>query len=1054
MSVRFPVIGAFIIVEEGYLLDAGIIELVKNRPVLYRLPPKGPGKLREHLGMLFTIFHLYGIPKSIAQKRKKDEKFLIYPNEWKHGFPKSSDFPGLVRYIKRYYQESAGTKSKELAVEMIDQYSFEGHEVFDYKAFNRLFRVHHKAGTDHGIIQTGAIDPQDMFLLDTSKGELLEIYDALNAFNRKRLEQFCLKGEEAERLIDLFRIAVKNPHRSKVFGQWNVGELERACALPEACKKVTPANVRDNISELVGKILSIDDLIVPDDWDRRIHRIKKATLKAIFTNLAIDKYETKVMLQISTLLHDSLLNACNKDPEAELLMIMYYMYFGDYNMAIAKCRKYCQEYNDDSIGWILLGKSLLSMEQNTNAKKSFNKAFRLGQKICGSLGIAYTYAALGDKEEALSWIEKALKYSPTDKAALTMKAKWLLLWNDANKPVKILNEILKRNSNYQPAKEERVSCLYSLNQYNDLITEANEIIAAKTGRFEWIKYLLAASLYCLNDYKKAKKVALEALEEVRGSTTKGYLHIILRKIAVQEKSVRKAIRHSATVCRLAPERQASWLWLAADLEWGSHKALAKPFWNRQLDLSTMDKYEVSEVALLYILFEKWEKALTFVLKIESIEDTRKFLNQLPMENLGKLCVHIQLLFISRISGERMGDWKEPFEFIKKCCRALPDNELFNYLYHSQVAELACQVDKDSFQSWLKKWDYIPVKEICPRTRCVLVWNVYTCWSKGTHFPGIAKVIWPLGWEAVEQIMASPVAKECDAFIVCITFSVLVGFGHKTDLSSYIKKFTSWFSVITPKEAPAFCQQGLTYLIHQLVRYEQLEAATCLYPAVLELLDATEDIDNQAYLVYTASVACFAISVCKKPDYWALDKINHLEKIIRGLLGQYETIDIFISGILECHKAKVLWLVRQDSKNDFSIRVEIEKTLSFLDGWEPKEEDERDRRICDHLGSLATILTNAFYDKLVEEILEILDKRFGTSDTLARLLAFHKRSIKKFQECRPVTINRFIRSKEKLDSQTTLKVDHFMIQMALMLDASPDVRNQSLDMISAFLNATR
>jgi hypothetical protein len=1031
MPGRFPILGAFIIVNEGRLLDAGMIEHVKGQPYLYRLPIEGVGNIREHLGLLFLLFYLYGESKSVVQARSEEENYLIYPSDCEDQVLNSQHFPGLVRYIKRYFPQKQERKAKfstqttSLFVENFGQC-----EIFDGKVFNKLFRVRRLKYQDFGIIQTGVIEPNEMLIFDVELKDLSELYEALQAFDKVSLEHFCVEKKKAEELVNVLQTAIKVRSISgNIIDQKNFGITGGSRSISKFDKETSPLAIHNRIQALIDEILQINDLLIPDGWNEKVESLKNAAKHKVFASIPLGKYSEQKSLQITTLLFKSLQNLANDSPEAELLLIIYYLYSSDYNMAVAESSKYCQKYENDGTGWFLKGKSLLFIKQNEQARKSFEKSLRLGHQIAARLGIALTYKLPADKEIAWNWISQAYEMDPDNISVLALKAKWLNKWGNSHEALELINNVLDKLPNWLVARDIKASCLYGLNRYDEVIDEVNIIVAESQRPFNWAGYAMAASLYCKGEYAAAKEQAQKSLSITKDDQEKGYLHIVLRKVAVQEKNAQDAVRHSTAMCRLMPERQTSGLWLAADLEWAGHSGLARGFWDLDIDFAKLNQDEVADALLLYSLFEKWANAVNCAFLLKSADKICNIIKKLSSLKLADLIFRIHILFLRNVIEKDFKDWDEPYQVIKRWHEAMPDHEGLKLIHLNQVAQLARRVDEKSFPAWCNEWKNVNFNGTSVLFRGTLIWRLYTCWSRGTKFPEIVGVIWPCGIKTIDELFStSSDDEDIQLFVVCSLMSAMVGFGHEPNLKSNIKQLSSKLLHIEPDINEGICKGSLPYLVLQLLKYGALDSTKELYSPVLHLFERSKDHGNQKELAITASFICLAISATDKGNYCNYESINNLEKAIFEKLERH-CIDSFGTAMVNYQNAKFMWLCNQHEHTSFALRTQIDEAMNyFQDNFIDKE--KREYCICNYLGSIATIATNSCYDDIAEEMLQKLGRLCGTSDKLARYLAFYKRKVLEFKEDRPVKFAKVIKVEEEIFAEEKYElVDQLMVDIA-------------------------
>lgn len=1022
MSGRFPILGAFVITNGGLLLDAGLIERVKGKARVERLQSTGVGRTPEQLGLLFTLFYLHGDSKTTIRERNKHAKYLIWPNDSGRGELKSDSFPGLIRYIRRYFPDKR-TRA--------DDY------IFDGKEFNKLFHVRRYKYKDAGIVQTGAIDPSNVFLLEVSPEKLLEVYELLRAFDTKRLEKYRLKGSKAENLVELFRITIKSLPKSAFFGYETLVEEGQ---IPDICKlrgTVSPVDFRESISKLLEEVLIVEGVLAPDDWSRVLLKLKKEVLDKILLKLPqLTRNE-----EVSRMLYEALSNSIPDTPKVELLMSLYHRHFGDLNMALARCAKYCQRCERDGVGWFFLGKIMLSLKQYEQARDSFHKAFVFGQKVAACLGIAVSYREYDEKLLALEWVEKGLAHDPTNKAALMLKARWLRVYGNATQAIDILDNVLKTDPSYWTARRERVSCLYSTGRSEEVVSEAKRLIDEKGGPLGWVRYLLAASLYNLSDgdYRESRSACMMALDNAQDERERGYIHIILRMIAAKEGKCREAVRQSIYICRLLPERQTAWLQLADDLDKVSHPGLAERFWLREIELSNLGGYELVKATVLYVGSNRWGKAIKCAYMLKSHDDICILFRRLTGQKKVELCLRIHALFLTRLSGLNPGSWQEPHEFIKRCTQADPEYDAWRFLYIAEITEMVRQVDEESFPDWQKKWETVCFDDSKALMRCVIVWRLYSTWSKGKRFARVADLVWKSGWEAVGEAIYW-VSSGLEAFAICSALSGLVGFGKEIDMRSQISRFRDWLGGLAAERNKAVCRYGLSYFMIQLLKFGHLEAASSLLPAIVELLKQSKEIESQRGLAYAASLGCLSISALSSSDYLILQENEDLEGIIASLKGKRQNIESFVAALLNCHIARLINVCRQHKEDDSLARSEIEHTLGMLEGWTAKSAGEKEHRTCIYLGAAAQICTNAFHDKLAKELLELLDQRFGCSDELARLVAFLKRRVRDAKKERPATVALFVRPEDELERELQHTIDELMMIPSMSVEVDQDCKD--------------
>lgn len=108
---------------------------------------------------------------------------------------------------------------------------------------------------------------------------------------------------------------------------------------------------------------------------------------------------------------------------------------GEWDKAIQLLEKLTKQYQDDGDMWFLLGHGYLQTEQYKKAIPALEKTLQIGTIMSGiesasspsndiMIKIAQCYSAIGNKAEALAWIQKALEFRWDDRKSLVDNAKF------------------------------------------------------------------------------------------------------------------------------------------------------------------------------------------------------------------------------------------------------------------------------------------------------------------------------------------------------------------------------------------------------------------------------------------------------------------------------------------------------------------------------------------------------------------------------------------------------------------------------------------------------
>lgn len=103
--------------------------------------------------------------------------------------------------------------------------------------------------------------------------------------------------------------------------------------------------------------------------------------------------------------------------------------------------KLTHQYKDDGDTWFLLGHAYLQTEQYGKAIPAFEKTLQLGTIMTGvdsasppsndiMINLAQCYSAIGDKQQALIWIKKALDLRWDDRKTLIKNSKFSTIYDD------------------------------------------------------------------------------------------------------------------------------------------------------------------------------------------------------------------------------------------------------------------------------------------------------------------------------------------------------------------------------------------------------------------------------------------------------------------------------------------------------------------------------------------------------------------------------------------------------------------------------------------------
>jgi len=1016
MPRRIVLEKAFVITSQGRLLDAGVVERRRQWTYLYRLHPdvlRRTGRLEspEQIALLFAAYHLKGGESQCG------EPFFIYPDTLGPQGRNEEDFPGLALYMKRHF-----TEKRAKHIENPPDW------VFGSLAFGWLFRVSYEVldGKRHyGIVATGLLPPEDFLLLEARDSRVSTIYDALRTGDFQSVGAFRVRdGADVEALIENLHIAVASTSNFR-----GGSEIEPSSANSLAVetgtisKTATPRSIRERLDKVLGQAFTIDGLLVPDNWGKRIAQWQSSILLKLYRKLPGFMALSARRVSLGWLIIEGLKTLTKQEPEAELILALFHGHCGDYAMAVAYAASYCEKHPQDGLAWVFLGYFQRCLKRHKEAKEAFKQAIRFGERAAGRIGIGITCVRERAPEEGLRHIEAVLAEDPGNISAQAAQAMWLAYFGDATKAITRMNAVISRTPPWLDIRDSTVSCFYAAGHYREAIDVARAILSETERPHDWVCYTLVASLYCLGEYEAAKKEAEQALLVVTDRTARGYLHIVLRKLAAQAKSPREAVRHSVAACRLVPERSTTSLWLAADLEWAGHPGLAKWFWGREIDPSQMEKGEELDAAILYSIFGKYKLAAKCLMAPEEIGDLSAVAAQIPEDHLAQLCNILHGVFLFRLEGVAPGEWRRPFEVNRRLAVALPESTVVRLFHFADVAALAGWAkDEESLAVWdaeFGRLDYASAPSLIRFAFCEMAGRY---WRSGKRNVALASRLAVLSVAAIREYLAEA-SPCCDTVAIAgRLLEALLEVGSSEETAVLVEEFADWASSAEPESIPLFCDRALPGLMYQAGRQMDVRVASTLTHLGLALLRRTSTSDRAKSLAYAVSLGCSIVCTSVGGADTGGSLIRDLEECIARHADNGIPEDVFVDARANIGMARFHVMCEIDRRPDGDLLAYLRQELDYLLGAKAETPWWNSYAVCVLLGGAAASATNAFRDGVAAEALTLLEERYGHSDHHARLVSWAKRNVRAIRVRRPVAVSVFLRPEEELENRVQAGLD--------------------------------
>jgi hypothetical protein len=266
MPSRICINAAFVMVHQGYLVDAGIVRTWRDRRSLCRLHKKvldrsARQQVPEQLGLLFTLFYRFG-HECLAPE---GSGFIIYgdtgPQE-----RNSSDYPGLVDYVKHFSNRkfprthSDGIGKNDESFSTTRSNTIGQDLAFNGEDLNRIFKRKGPRDQKRGIVVTGKLKPKDVFLLRVPPQNKIRVYHALRHLNTRELSKFQVPEAQVEDYVRALQVAIA---RKKPLPE-DFARAGDEVELPEDADALY-----QKIAELIDSMLELYILIRPSDWDAR-----------------------------------------------------------------------------------------------------------------------------------------------------------------------------------------------------------------------------------------------------------------------------------------------------------------------------------------------------------------------------------------------------------------------------------------------------------------------------------------------------------------------------------------------------------------------------------------------------------------------------------------------------------------------------------------------------------------------------------------------------------------------------------------------------------------
>jgi tetratricopeptide (TPR) repeat protein len=988
MAGRFIVEKAFVMSSGGILLDAGVVTRAKSHFYLYRLQPgilrrTGRGEAPEQLGLLFAAYHLKGgglLP---------NEEFFIYPDALGPSGRNEADFPGLALYVRKHF-----TEKWPRAVEIPPDY------VFGSLAFGWLFRIGYKVVGErrvYGIRATGRMRAEDVLLLDVPSAEQLQdAYIALRACDLAKLAAFQILGSPAvELLIQEFQTSVGLASSRKEGFSWDQSGQGALPAKTASQERKSPASIRQGIQDLFGKIAENAEAFGTRGWQERRKKWYTKILPKIFSGLSRTSADRP--LSLASVVCSCLAAMAKDEAEAQLVLVLLQQHLGDYTMAAAHAARYCREHACDGFAWILLGHCHLALKHYAEAQKAFSQGQRAGESVAGRIGMAHTFDDPQKREEALRWIEDALREDPRNLVAKATKASWLAVYGSTSEALSLFSEVLEVRPNSVGFREGRIGCLYALGRFAEVIKEARALLREGTLTRRWTWYLLASALYSVGDYEEAKAEAHKALDAAENDVVKGFLHIILRKIAAtHDKSSRDAVRHSVAVCRLALDRQTAWLYLAADLEWAGHSGMAERIWSRAIDFSGLAPGEAEEGMIVCTLRGRWDLAVKFACGMQPTDRITYLIEQVPAEGQRNLLRLVYELAVARQSGKHDGDWHEPLRMIDRWIGDISQDsdlsEMCFVLRFKLLADGACRVgDWLILLSVAADMKTERFRRLAPIVQCYCIYRLCRSWLRLRKPDLVAEASVEPSYSAVGAVMSAPARSVHEVVVARLALLAAAWFAG-TDASALTAKFVDWLKSSSSKEGWSLCEVGLCALADDLRVSGQDPAVITLLEGLVGWLPENENPDSRGMLACAASRLCLLLVL--KGDPGVAERLKEVSKIIQCQpLKGTQTVPVAMAQA-NCLIAECIRECARQAPDEGTVRRIIAEGLRYARGLKLEDKSRQEEMVLACLGIIALFSAATPYDYLTRKVMTYMDKFFLWSDRLAPMVSFYRRWVER------------------------------------------------------------
>ncbi|MFC1793578.1 tetratricopeptide repeat protein, partial [Planctomycetota bacterium] len=657
---------AFVLVNQGVLLDLGIVRTHRNKRSLCRLHQEvlkisNKQQVPEQLGLLFALHRLYGPLRTKYTLTDSSKQSILIFNESGPQGHRSSDYPGLVSYFNRFtrlhfpksHSDGLGPSethnTDQLKNEIGNDLVFKGIEL------QWLYNRRGKRDSNRIITATGELQHKKILLLEATEDKREEIYSALRRLDLKALKAYEVTKKQVRDYIQALqtKIATKIPFNADQCTK--EGKETKLAEDPQALHR--------KIVELVDEALELDILIKPSDWDNRATHWRDLIMSKIVTNLPAANVNAGTETAYDLVSH-SLSQISKQYSEIRLLLAAHFTLQGKYEAALKELRAYSDNNFKDALPYILIGSVQFGLMQYDIAIQSYEEAFHRGDRAMAAFGIALMNLYMYNHQEATKWIDKGLRYNSKSRSGRIVNAILLRMDSKYEEALRLSEQLIEENHRDGYAMTQRAWCLFTLKRYLEAFKQSRLLLESKKGPYLQSFSIMAASLCEMKKLNFAKRLIMKALPMMRGDPDTAEMYRRLMHIAYQQGNLREAVRNTVRMYRCSPNDVRPKLWLALGLRRINHSGLAKKFAEISFDSDKCSEYQLAEISNAYIGLEDFKRAANVICLIANQDNLAVALHNISNHSLIHIQMGLSSLLYMRLEGLEKGDWREPITAFK------------------------------------------------------------------------------------------------------------------------------------------------------------------------------------------------------------------------------------------------------------------------------------------------------------------------------------------------------------------------------------------------------